>query len=631
MPTQTRRPLLIPVDTLILLLLIAAAIILDTGGGIVRPWGIWLSMHNPWRPMIAALFLLAVRAWFFRGTGPFGQSWRSVAARAGLLDDLRRANGGPLPARREVLVASLGLAFVIGVALHAQLRSLYLVPDLGDPLFSMWRMGWVAHQVIADPRRLFDANIFHPERATLTFSDSMLLPAITAAPLIWAGVPLAVVYNLLFLSAFLASGIAMYVLARAVALPPPAAWIAALVFSLYPFRIDHYSHLELQMMQWMPLSLLAAHRVVVRGRVRHVIFLGLALAAQWYSSMYYGLFLTFYCGVFVCVLAIAWRPGWRRVAYAVAGLVLGVALALPLARIYKSTEKARGLRNLDVVTHYSASPMNYLQPTRRSAWYKDVHVVPRVGERDLFPNVTPLVLGAAGVVPPLNATRLALIIAGLVAFDGSLGLRGHWYPLAYAYLGPVKSVRVPARFAMLVGFTLSLLAGFGVARMLGSARTRARGRLLTALITLVFAVEALPTLTLVPVWRAPPALYAALGPGSGAVLFEFPIHSHPHYFEENLPYMYFSTWHWTKMVNGYSGNSPRRYSVLTEETAGFPRGNTVAYLQQRGVTHVTLHCALWYDEPCALTMERLAADPRFSLVMSTQWQGKPARLYELSR
>ena len=35
-----------------------------------------------------------------------------------------------------------------------------LVPDLGDPLFPIWRIGWVYRQLLGDPRPLFDANIF---------------------------------------------------------------------------------------------------------------------------------------------------------------------------------------------------------------------------------------------------------------------------------------------------------------------------------------------------------------------------------------------------------------------------------------------------------------------------------------
>ena len=61
---------------------------------------------------------------------------------------------------REFAWAFAALTIVTLTALGQQTRDLYAVPDRGDPLFSMWRMGWVRHQLAADPRHLFDANIF---------------------------------------------------------------------------------------------------------------------------------------------------------------------------------------------------------------------------------------------------------------------------------------------------------------------------------------------------------------------------------------------------------------------------------------------------------------------------------------
>ena len=108
---------------------------------------------------------------------------------------------------RHLLYAVLGLIAIGAVLMRTQLAQMDGVPDLGDPLFSMWRMGWVFHQLGGDPRPLFDANIFHPEPLTFTYSDSMLLPAAIGAPLLAIGLSPAVAYNLLFLSGFLLSGI----------------------------------------------------------------------------------------------------------------------------------------------------------------------------------------------------------------------------------------------------------------------------------------------------------------------------------------------------------------------------------------------------------------------------------------
>ena len=88
------------------------------------------------------------------------------------------------------------------------------VPDLGDPLFSIWRFGWVFHKLGGDPRPLFSPNVFHPHPLTLTYSDSMLLPALTTAPFLAVGVHPVVAYNLVMVLSFIASAFAMYLLAE---------------------------------------------------------------------------------------------------------------------------------------------------------------------------------------------------------------------------------------------------------------------------------------------------------------------------------------------------------------------------------------------------------------------------------
>ena len=148
---------------------------------------------------------------------------------------------------RRAGLAALGACAFGAVLLNAQLRHMDSVPDLGDPLFSMWRLGWVYHQLSGDPRSLFDANIFHPERLTLTYSDAMLWPALTAAPLLGAGLHPVITYNVLFLASFVLSAIGAYLLVDRLTGSPPAAFVAALLFGFHPYRFEHYSHLELQM------------------------------------------------------------------------------------------------------------------------------------------------------------------------------------------------------------------------------------------------------------------------------------------------------------------------------------------------------------------------------------------------
>jgi len=52
------------------------------------------------------------------------------------------------------------------------------VHDDGDPLMVSWVLAWVAHQLARAPAHLFDANIFYPERNTLAYSETLIVPGL---------------------------------------------------------------------------------------------------------------------------------------------------------------------------------------------------------------------------------------------------------------------------------------------------------------------------------------------------------------------------------------------------------------------------------------------------------------------
>src|ERR1700688_1578887 len=102
---------------------------------------------------------------------------------------------------RSPLVAATAAAVALTLFLTWP-QCLYLgtrIATHNDPYLSMWRLAWIAHALGTDPRHLYDANIFYPEPRTLAYSDATLLEGIVAAPFLWAGAPLVLVYNLLLL------------------------------------------------------------------------------------------------------------------------------------------------------------------------------------------------------------------------------------------------------------------------------------------------------------------------------------------------------------------------------------------------------------------------------------------------
>lgn len=624
---MSRRVVAALLDVFALGLALLAAAIVRAGGFVFEFANSRISLRTPSRALFWLVVVVLIRVIVDRRTGPFGFVSGSWPRFLRIPDN---AGDFPLQATpglaRRTALASLGILFVLGMLVQDQLQYPYSVADHGDPLFSIWRIGWVLHQLVTDPVHLFDANIFYPARLTLTFSDPIILPSLTAAPLLGLGVHPVVAYNALLLSGFWFSGIATYLLVERLTASPPAAFIAGLIYACYPYRFEHYGHLELQMTQWMPLGLLALHCFIATGRWQYAIALGLAGVAQLYSSMYYAVFFLLYATAVGVGLMLAHRPPLRRLVLpALAAAVMAAVLAIPLARAFVAAEPLKAERTTDEIRFYSATPLDYFRGNLQSALWKD-RILPPEPERALFPGVMPLMLAGLGIAPPLSPIRLAYTIGLLVALDCSFGFNGAFYPLLHRSFPPVRGLRVPARFSVIVGLTLAIFAGFGIRRILGWCRSRTIRQGLIAAATVLIAIDAWPALPRVPVWKEPPPVYEALKDRSDVVLAEFPVDENAVF---NTPFMYFSIWHWQRSVNGYSGYVPESYAALTPDLVEFPRGDTVAALRRHGVTHVTVNCGLQRNV-CKETMTLMGRSPGLRLLTEARWEGEPVQLFELT-
>jgi hypothetical protein len=618
-------------DWLALALVIAAAAIALTGGTSARFGGIRFTARSPERALMAAVAVVALRVGLDRRSRPFASApglFRNIRHRVyAPLGDPEVTSGEPGAGGRSHAVVVAGFSAFAAWLLLPQLRHMDSVPDLGDPLFSIWRFGWVFHKLGGDPRPLFSPNVFHPHELTLTYSDSMLLPALTTVPFLAIGMHPVVTYNLVLVLSFVASAFAMYLLAARLTGSRPAAFLAGLLFGFHPFRFEHYSHFELQMTYCMPLALLALHRFLATARARHAVAFALLAAAQLYSSMYFAVFFTVYVAALVSCLCMLTRPPVRRL-LGPAALAGGLALmlALPLARTYSAGKL--GDREADTVAYYSATTADYLRAHPRSATWGHRTLPGRMPERALFPGAAILLLAVVALVPPLGATRAAYAGALLVTFELSRGFNSALYPYLYDWLPFFRGLRVPARASILVGLSLALLAAFGVRRLLdGRSAWLQRGAL--AVLVAAIAIDLRPILRLEPVWPEPPPIYGVVSGARNVVLAEFPFGGSPTRFTPNVPYMYFSLWHWAPMLNGYSGHYPPGQVDFESAIASFPAPAAVDLLRARGATHVTINCAL-YRGGCEDLVAAVDALPAFRAVASGKWSGAPVRLYELT-
>lgn len=579
-----------------------------------------ISLTDPWRPLLFALVGVAVRLAVSGSLPPLP----AVRRPSWPLEDEREwfATAKPLPA--GIWRWAAGLVVLCLVPLWPQLANMRAVPDPGDPFFSAWRLAWIAHQLVTSPAHLFDANILYPRPLTLTYSDAVLLQGLIGAPFIWLGADPLVVSNTLLVAAFPLTALGFFYAAWRLTGDLRAAFVAGLMGGLYPFHFEHYSHLELQYFLWVPLAIVALLRFLADPRRSTALVFSALVVAQWLSSLYFGVMLLTFLIPFGALVCTGWRlrPSAMARHAALAGVVMLVPIAIATAP-YLASRDARGDRPIDVILHYSAAPEDYSTGHQRSSSQAGRFGRTHRAERELFPGVTPLLFGAAGMAPPLRVSAIATIVSGALALDWSFGLRGLTYATLHRWLTPYQGMRVPARFSVFVGSALVLLSAFGLARLFRRLGGVAAGVALAVLCASVL-IDLRLRLTLSEHWRVTPPIYASVTPDM--VLAEFPMGQD----EAEIAYMYFSTTHWARLVNGYSGYLPEPYIILRRELEGFPRGDTLARLKRQGATHVTVNCRL-FARPgeCREIIATLDGSPDVSLVSAGKWEAMDVRLYAL--
>jgi hypothetical protein len=507
------------------------------------------------------------------------------------------------------------------------------VHDPGDPLMVTWVLAWVAHQLPLAPGHLFDANIFYPERNTLAYSETLIVPGAVAAPLQWAGVGPIVVYNLVLLSGFAISGVGVALLVRRLTGCVGASILAGIVFAFPPYRIDHYAHAQLQQTQCIPLALWAFHRLLDTRRVRDGVVLGLAIAGQMLSCMYYGLFLIPYMTVVCGTILAARRQVTRQTIAALAvGAVVSTVVMIPAGRAYLAARRVVGERGLQEVMDGSARPRNYLAPPEVNLVYGDAFARFMDPERRLFPGFLAVALALVALWPSRSrsperqalrrpdVTSVAYALGLLIAFDVSLGFNGVLYRALYDYFLPFRALRIPARMGIMVVFSLAVLAGYGAARIGEIVRTARMRRAifvaLGAILLLEYASKPLP------LWRAPttpPAAYADIGRDRGdsptAVIFEFPT-GHM----EDPEYLYYSTFHWQYLMNGYSGFFPPSYVKVVKAVASFPDATSFDAIRSHGARYIVVHGEWLYGARYEELIAELDRRADLTLVSRRPWQ-----------
>jgi hypothetical protein len=519
--------------------------------------------------------------------------------------------------------------------------------DNEDTRMLIWNVAWVARTLILDPLHVFDANVFHPHRGTLAYSESNLGAGIVAIPMYWATRNPYAAHNFAVLMSFVLSATCTYYLVRYLVGDRRAAAVAGICFAYCPYIFSHLAHVHLLMTAGLPLSMLALHRVADRPTAWRGAALGLAIAAQALFCGYYGVFVAVTIGFAVMILAATGRR-WTDLRYWTSisiAAVVAIATALPLFLPYIRLQRATGFsRSLEGARGYSADWRTYFASSADGHRWM-LSIIRRWNEV-LFPGFTAAVAGTAGLIVGWRAggrlQEISILYGGLavMAFWASLGPDAGLYLVLNSTIPAFSFMRAPSRFGVVVVFALSVLAGVSISALLARFGNPVRAGTVpgfrwvpyvsrkSSIAALIITAAAVLELK-VPLSfsTAPPVepAYRML-----ATLPRGPVIEMPFYSRRSGPsrtqYMLNSTAHWMPLVNGFSSHVPQEFHDNTGVLSGFPSREAFTILERDRVRYAVFHLNLFSPDERADVLARIQA---FSPFLVRRWADDRVLLYEI--
>jgi hypothetical protein len=340
------------------------------------------------------------------------------------------------------------------------------------------------------------------------FSSLSLLYALAAA----FGATAA--FGLFALLGFVASGTAMFLLARRLTGDLFVSLLMGLAFAFYPFAVvkagghTHFVH------GW-PFVLILWRMLVVyeRASVRNGLLAGLAavVALSWspYFLLIGGVQYATLAAVGVGLAILRRDSGVRsQVAAQLAGIGVVVCFALALVSLASASSRGTGVgvRTLDEAIAFAARPLEYVVPpsgnelfgAETGPWLQKRLHGSNFAESTLYVGLSMIALSLVALVAAVRRRLPADLFAVVVAavFMGGMALLWSAPPkvAAFGELIPFPSLlgyeispawRVYSRFVMVVMLAVCVLAGIGLERLAGPRRGIARAAVAAVAVVVV--------------------------------------------------------------------------------------------------------------------------------------------------
>ncbi|MEK7502611.1 MAG: hypothetical protein AAB609_03730 [Patescibacteria group bacterium] len=515
------------------------------------------------------------------------------------------------------LTASLYITFPLVFHLGS------LATGLGDELVIAWIQNWVIHSLTTNPFSLFEANIYYPFHNSLAFSDLFLTSSILSLiPLKIIGEPIATV-NFTLISSLAMLGFFTYLLIYYLTKDFCISVLGGMLIIFSPAVLDKVVHLQILSIQWVPLSILFFIIFIRTQKTRYLIFSLISFLLQTYNSFLPGYFIAF--SLFIISLY-SWFYDKKKTKKLITKnnilfIALSITLIIPIVIPYYSVSNEFAYtRDIRDAIHFAIQPEDLLYPGSSTRLKDYLYFLPfnQFSQNGEFkPGYLGLVLSLLCIFALYYFIRnfkkngfyvRSFITISLLGFILSLGPVLHLgrqtihepfpivlpYTLFYYILPGFQGFRNSSRWEMLFIFGIVVVITLILHNLFKRYSSKRKVIIYLLLFVGIIAEFSFPMHFEKIIQRKDfPLVYSwlAITPRDTKII-ELPIYNWNMWpgTQNELLRQYYSTSHFRKMVNGYTGFSPPPWqNLVVNISKDFPSDNITKLLKQLNIDYIVMH------------------------------------------
>lgn len=386
--------------------------------------------------------------------------------------------------------------------------STHLAGDSGDGWQNVWNMWWMNKALMGLHQNPYYTNyLFYPNGTTLIFHTFNPFNALVSVPL-QRIFNLITTYNIIFIFSFVFSGFGMYLLSKYLIRNKFVSIIVGYIFTFCPYHMAHgLGHLQLISMEFIPFFILYLLKTFSENNKVNIFLAGIFLVLVALCDWYY----LFFCFIFT-ILYILYEMIIKKhitsftikkalLIFVIASIFLAPFLIAAIKAF--STYRFIGAHDpeewsADLLSFFIPSTIQTLSHLSNSLREIFSSFPGNTSENSNYIGYALLILAIYSFVHLQrdNLTMRFLFFSACVFFVLTLGMHLHVggrifniplpYNILYKTIFFFRFTGVPERFDIMLMLCLSLLAGFGLKKILNVENKLLRITIMIIIISLIF-------------------------------------------------------------------------------------------------------------------------------------------------